>query len=66
MGSKGSDTLSPDEPFIPALESLDEICEWLGTFRERLRLARSDEREHFEFVIGGLEEKFRKRRAELS
>ncbi len=25
---------------VPAVESLDEISGWLGTFRERLRMAR--------------------------
>jgi len=26
--------------YVPAIESLDEISGWLGTFRERLRMAR--------------------------
>ncbi len=28
------------EVYVPAIESLDEISGWLGTFRERLRMAR--------------------------
>jgi hypothetical protein len=30
----------PLEVYVPAIESLDEIGGWLGTFRERLRVAR--------------------------
>ena len=26
-------------PYVPSLENLDEITAWLGTFRERLRIA---------------------------
>ena len=29
------------EVYVPAIESLDEIGGWLGTFRERLRMARA-------------------------
>jgi len=29
--------------YVPAIESLDEISGWLGTFRERLRMARAVE-----------------------
>ena len=31
------------EVYVPAIESLDEISGWLGTFRERLRMARAVE-----------------------
>jgi len=27
---------------VPAIDSLEEISGWLGTFRERLRVARTD------------------------
>jgi len=27
--------------FVPAIDSLEEISGWLGTFRERLRVART-------------------------
>jgi hypothetical protein len=30
----------PLKVYVPAIESLDEIGGWLGTFRERLRVAR--------------------------
>jgi len=31
------------EVYVPAIESLDEIGGWLGTFRERRRVARAVE-----------------------
>src|SRR5438445_399089 len=30
--------------YVPAIDTLEEICGWLGTFRERLRVAHTDER----------------------
>ena len=54
------------EPYVPALESLDEICEWLGTFQERLRLAHSEERAHFTAMVEDLQLRYQVRRAELS
>src|SRR3989442_15200562 len=30
--------------YVPAIDTLEEICGWLGTFRERLRMAHIDER----------------------
>jgi hypothetical protein len=29
--------------YVPVVDSLSEISGWLGTFRERLRLSRTDE-----------------------
>jgi len=51
---------------VPAIDSLEEICGWLGTFRERLRVARVDERPHFAAVVEQLEARYTTRRAELS
>jgi hypothetical protein len=48
------------------MESLEEISGWLGTFRERLRLARHDERAGVAVMVEELEAQFRLRRAELS
>lgn len=53
-------------PYVPGLDSLDEICGWLGTFRERLRQARGDELGSVELTIQRLEARFQHRRAELS
>ena len=49
-----------------AIDSLEEICGWLGTFRERLREARIEERPHFAAVVEQLEARYLTRRAELS
>ncbi len=53
-------------PSLRAMESLEEISGWLGTFRERLRLARHDERAGVAVMVEELEARFRLRRAELS
>jgi hypothetical protein len=52
--------------YVPAIDSLEEICGWLGTFRERLRLARVEERPGMEAVVNELELRYQVRRAELS
>lgn len=36
---------------ISAVDSLTDICGWLGTFRERLRMAREDERPEIGVLI---------------
>ena len=54
------------ELFVPAIDSLEEICGWLGTFRERLRLAHEEERPQVALLVGQLEARFLLRRAELS
>ena len=52
--------------YVPTIESLDEICGWLGTFRERLRVAHHDERPGVAAVVLQLEARYQHRRAELS
>lgn len=54
------------EPYVPPIDSLEEICGWLGTFRERLRIAGAEERPQFEFIVKKLEARYHMRRAELS
>ena len=51
---------------MPSIDSLDEICGWLGTFRERLRVARDEERAAVATVVNQLEARYQLRRAELS
>lgn len=53
-------------PTVPSLESLDEISAWLGTFRERLRLARQEDRPRLDATMKELEIHYQQRRAELS
>jgi hypothetical protein len=54
------------EVYVPHIDTLDEICGWLGTFRERLHRARDDERPQVAAVIQQLEARYQNRRAELS
>ena len=54
------------EPYVPSIDTLEEICGWLGTFRERLRVAREGERAEVEAVVHSLEVRYHVRRAELS
>ena len=54
------------EPHVAALDNLDEIGVWLGTFRERLHRAHDEERARVTVLVGRLEERYRQRRAELS
>jgi hypothetical protein len=61
-----SPSLEVVEPYVPALDSLEDISGWLGTFRERLRQARNEERPVMAAVIGELEARYALRRAELS
>ena len=53
-------------PYVPAIDSLEEICGWLGTFRERLRVARETDRADVAAVVARLEARYQMRRAELS
>ena len=54
------------EVYVPAIDSLEEICGWLGTFRERLRMARADERLLVAETVHQLEARYQQRRAELA
>ncbi len=54
------------QAYVPAIDTLEEISSWLGTFRERLRVARSDERVQVASVVQLLEARYQLRRAELS
>ena len=53
-------------PNIDRMESLEEIAAWLGTFSERLRLAREHEREEIAGTVSELRKQYRRRRAELA
>jgi hypothetical protein len=54
------------EDAIDRMEGLDEISRWLGTFTERLRVAREHERGHIAGVVQKLEAHYKRRRAELA
>ncbi|HEY0829934.1 MAG TPA: hypothetical protein VGE99_02250 [Candidatus Dormibacteraeota bacterium] len=53
-------------PYVQAIDSLEEICGWLGTFRERLRIAHVEEQPGIALVVQQLEVRYLTRRAELS
>jgi hypothetical protein len=59
-------SLEQIEPYVPGLESLEDISGWLGTFRERLRQARTEERPGVAAVVEQLEARYVLRRGELS
>jgi hypothetical protein len=52
---EGLAPLPSTEPFIPTIDSLEEIFGWLGTFRERLREARIEERPEVAAMVETLE-----------
>ena len=54
------------QPHIPTLNSLEGISGWLGTYRERLRVADPDDRAEIAATVAQLEAHYRRRRAELS
>ena len=63
---EGQAPLPSLEQYVPSIDSLEEICDWLGTFRERLRVARESERVEVLAVVQSLEARYQMRRAELS
>jgi len=52
--------------YVQAIDGLEEICGWLGTFRERLRIAHVEEQPGIALVIQQLEARYVTRRADLS
>lgn len=63
--ASGSAELAAD-PIVESLDNLEEICGWLGTFRERLRIARLEDRAQMTVLLDSLEARLRQRRAELA
>lgn len=63
---EGQAPLPSLEPYVPALDSLEEISGWLGTFRERLRQSRTEEQARVATLVDQLEARYVMRRAELS
>ena len=64
--SEGRRQLSDTLPSAASLDGLEEITVWLGTFRERLRIAHAKDRKTLEATMKELEAQYRRRRAELS
>lgn len=63
---EGQAPLPSLEVYVPAVDSLEEISGWLGTFRERLRAARAEEVPAVAATLQELEARFQTRRAELA
>ena len=63
---EGQAPLPSLQPYVQGIESLEEICGWLGTFRERLRIAHTDDQPGIALVVRQLEARYLTRRAELS
>jgi hypothetical protein len=63
---EGRAPLPSTDPYVAAIDSLEEICDWLGTFRERLRVAHASEAPEVALVVQKLEARYQTRRAELS
>src|SRR2546430_14144232 len=59
---EGLAPLPSSEPYVAMIDSLEEISGWLGTFRERLRMARVDERQQVAAVVELLEARYQMRR----
>jgi hypothetical protein len=51
---------------VPTIDSLQEISSWPGTFRERLRMARTEDRADLTATLHQLDARLELRRAELS
>jgi len=59
-----ADQRQPDQD--QELDSLEEISEWLSTYRERLRIAHEGERLQLSEAVRRLEVRYQRRRAELA
>jgi hypothetical protein len=53
-------------PNIDSIHDLVEITGWLGTYRERLRLARHEDRQELAADVVRWTDRLKQRRAELS
>lgn len=56
----------PEPISISALNDLDDITRWLGTFRARLAASREAQRRETAIAVDQLEARYRQRRAELA
>jgi len=65
MAPKAESRLQPS-PATGTVDDLAEISSWLGTYKERLRLARADEREGLASDVHRWDSRLKERRAELA
>jgi hypothetical protein len=55
-----------DAPPAEAVTDLGEICDWLGTYRERLRVARGEDRQEMAGHVARWTVRYQQRRSELA
>jgi outer membrane PBP1 activator LpoA protein len=55
-----------DEPHVDSVTDLAEICGWLGTYRERLRKARDEDRQQVTNGVTRWTVRYQQRRSELA
>src|SRR5260370_20603604 len=65
-GLAPSPSLDAIRPYVPAIDSLEDISGWLGTFRERLRQARNEEQAAVAAVVEQLKARYGLRRGRPS
>jgi hypothetical protein len=53
----------PSRPADKHLDNLTDICGWLGTYRERLRMARGEQRNDFGFLVNRMTARYHLGRA---
>ena len=65
MAPNAESRLQPSAP-VGSVDDLAEISSWLGTYKERLRLARAEEREGLASDVHRWDSRLKERRAELA
>jgi hypothetical protein len=65
MAPHADPRLQPSAP-IDSVDDLAEISSWLGTYKERLRLARAEERASLTTDVHRWDSRLKERRAELA
>ena len=65
MAPNAESRLQPSGP-VESVDDLAEISSWLGTYKERLRLARAEDREGLAGDVHRWDSRLKERRAELA
>ncbi len=55
-----------EAPHVDSVTDLGEICDWLGTYRERLREARDEDRQQLANGVMRWTVRYQQRRSELA
>jgi hypothetical protein len=65
-GASGTNGSVGNEPDADTITDLGEICEWLGTYRERLREAHDEDRQQLTSRVARWTVRYQQRRSELA